>query len=705
MSAGLPAVRTDREDVGKRGDRPEISVLIHVTSAETPVSLLVKAYSKAIAGLGRSSELIFILDGVAGAVLVELEELHSLRDDIKILAMQGSGMGESNAYRAALEHSLGRYLITAGDYLQVDPREVSGHLEALDEGDDLVCSWRYPRVDPILNRLQSRFFNWFLRRVSKVTLNDLNCGFRAMRREVLEEIAVYGDLYRFLPIMATRRGFKVKERKVRHLEERGKTGFFGIGVYFRRLLDILAVTFLTRFTRKPLRFFGIIGILLGVVGMGFAMDPLIDKFLGGPGVAQRPILLLGVVLITFGIQFIGFGLVGEIIIFTQSRNLKDYRVSRVFGGRPTSTVVGTLVEVAAKSEPPLPRPAPRVDGTVEVRRPAPGEDTLLDHYVMKHAAGTLFHLYSWRRMVEEVLGRPPEIWIAERAGEVVGMLPYFSVRSVFLGKVAISMPFAVYGGLLADDAETGRAILRVASEQSDEMGNRYLELRQQHCLATELQSSDLYVTFVREIPEDPEECLGVIPRKARAEARRGRDRSRLRFKEEMDLKLLQRLFAVNKQALGSPSIPLSMLRCIQDQLREQVVMHQVTLEDGTPIAAVLSFLFRDRIQPYYSGCLSSVDQLGTNNFMYWKLMEWAAIRGIRVFDFGRSRRDSGAARFKKNMGFEAVPLHYLYHLGEGGSLPDFHPGNPRLGVYKKLWRKVPAPVARMLSAMFFKQLP
>jgi glycosyltransferase involved in cell wall biosynthesis len=215
-----------------------------------------------------------------------------------VLALQGGGNGESIAYTAALQHTRGRYLITAGDYLQIDPREIGIVLEALDRGSDLVTSWRWPRIDPLLNRLQSGFFNRFLRFVSKVDLHDLNCGFRGLRREVLDEITIYGDQFRFLPIMAAKRGFKLEEVKVRHLEERGKTGFFGFGVYFRRLLDILAVTFLSRFTRKPLRFFGIIGLALLGLGVLLGAPPLIERIFTEAGLQNRPIFLMGVVLIS-----------------------------------------------------------------------------------------------------------------------------------------------------------------------------------------------------------------------------------------------------------------------------------------------------------------------------------------------------------------------------------------------------------------------
>lgn len=686
-----------------RAEVPEISILIHVTDPAAPIEVLVRTYGEVLQDIGRRGELVFILDGVAGDLLEKLEQLQAQRGDVRVLALQGGGHGESIAFKAALEHARGQYLLTTWDYLQVDPRELASLMRARDENDlDLVTSWRWPRVDPFLNRIQSSFFNWFLRWLSRVNLHDLNCNFRLMRREVLEEVTIYGDLFRFLPIMASRRGFRVQEVKVRHLEERGKTGFFGLGVYLRRLLDILAVTFLTRFTRKPLRFFGSIGIVLVVLGLTFALPPFVERVLGVAGIQDRPIVLLGVVLISFGLQFIGFGLIGEIIIFTQSRNLKDYKIERILAadsGAPAA-LPSQLGNVIAEL-------APARGDEVVVRRPSPGEDIVLDRYTARHPQGTVFHLSGWRRMVEEVCDREAELLVAERGSEIVGFLPSFHLESVFLGRIAVSMPFAVYGGCLAADADVARRLIAEAADRSDQRGNAYLELRQVDPWEPDglkLESNDRYVTFWRDLPQDPEECLGIIPRKARAEARRGRDGG-LRFEERLDLKLFRRLFAINKQALGSPAIPMSMLRSIHRNLGERVVMHQVSLPDGKCIAMVLSFRFRDRILPYYSGAVLGVENLGTNNFMYWKLMEWAVQQGIRLFDFGRSRRDSGPAHFKKNMGFQPKPLHYQYHLGEGGRVPEFTPDNPKLTVYKRLWRAIPRPIASAVGAQIFKQLP
>jgi FemAB-related protein (PEP-CTERM system-associated) len=705
----VPAQSGAGEGPERSREALDVSVLIHVVDLEADVKTLLKAYRIALDALHRTYEVIFVLDGVAGRLLMELEEIQQSEEDVKILALQGKGNGESIAYRAATPHARGRYLITATDYLQVDPRSLEPLLSALDAGADLVTSWRWPRIDPLLNRLQSGFFNRFLRLLSKVELHDLNCNFRALRREVLEEISIYGDMFRFLPILATKRGFQVKEVKVRHLEERGKTGFFGFGVYFRRLLDILAVTFLARFTRKPLRFFGIIGLALFGLGVLLAAPPIVERIFEYGGLQNRPIFLMGVVLISFGLQFIGFGLVGEIIIFTQSRNMRDYKIQKIVSSDPAARVEAAPVLDGEAVEVEVAEPAPR--SGLSLRHPAPGEDPLLDDFVERHPKGTFFHLSYWRKMVEELQNRHTDIVVTERDGQITGMLPIFDCDSIFLGKVSVSMPFAVYGGIVADDAESAGMLFEEAAKRSRNRGRRYLELRQRWELELpesfdlELQKRDLYIGFEKELPEDPAECLTVIPRKARAEARRGRDKSGLRFEPMDDLRAFHRLFAENKQGLGSPCLPLSMLRMIERHLGDRVIKHQITLEDGTVIAAVMSFVFRDEILPYYSGALAGYSKTGVNNYMYWKLMEWAVEQGLRRFDFGRSRADTGAAKFKKNMGFEGEPLHYLFALGDGVKMPEFHPSNPKLSIYKRMWTKLPKPVARVIGGKVFTELP
>ena len=308
----------------------DVSVVVPVQSPYAEVRDVAQALGAELDRERRTWEILFVFDGVKGRAWEVVQELRAERPGrIKSIAF-GSPFGESVCLAAAFERARGRYILTSPQYVQVDPLEVGPMLEALDRGADFVTPWRHPRVDPLLNRIQSVLFNFVIRRIIRGRFHDLNCYFRAIRREVLEDIQIYGDLYRFLPVMAHRQGYRVVELRVRHLKEWGRSGFFGIGVYLRRLLDIVAVMFLTKFTLKPLRFFGTLGGLSALIGSLICGHLAVQKIVFGEGVSGRPLLLLGVLMIVLGVQIIGFGLVGEIIIFSQARNLKEYRVERIY---------------------------------------------------------------------------------------------------------------------------------------------------------------------------------------------------------------------------------------------------------------------------------------------------------------------------------------------------------------------------------------
>jgi len=313
----------------------DVTVIVPVQSPEAEVEDVTKALGEELERQGRSWEIIFVFDGVEGRAWERVQHLReSLGSQIKTIHFK-SPFGESVCLTAGFERALGRYVVTSPQYVQIDPLELGPMLEKLDTpsgagGSDFVIPWRSPRVDPVLNRVQSVFFNWVIRQIIRGQFHDLNCYFRAMKREVLEDISIYGDMYRFLPVMAFRQGFTVSEQKVRHLKEWGKAGFFGLGVYLRRFLDIMGVMFLTKFTLKPLRFFGTLGGIFSAIGSAICAYMAVEKYIYTEPVGDRPLLLLGVLMIVLGVQIIGFGLVGEIIIYSQARNLKEYRIERIY---------------------------------------------------------------------------------------------------------------------------------------------------------------------------------------------------------------------------------------------------------------------------------------------------------------------------------------------------------------------------------------
>lgn len=239
---------------------------------------------------------------------------------------------EAASVAAGFDAARGELVALLPTYLQADPECLREMVAKIDEGFDYVGSWRSPRVDSRWNALHSRLFNFIARRLTLLPLHDLNSTLRVMRREVASEVPVYGDLHRFQPVLAARQGFRIAELPVRHLEERVERGDYMPGVFVRRLLDLLTVFFLVKFTRKPLRFFGLIGSLFGGVGFLLLMKVVVEKMAIAKS-ADRPLLVLAVLLIVLGVELLSLGLLGELLIFTFGRNLPEYRVRRIFGTR------------------------------------------------------------------------------------------------------------------------------------------------------------------------------------------------------------------------------------------------------------------------------------------------------------------------------------------------------------------------------------
>ena len=329
------AARVGAPDAAKkRAESGTVSVIVPVRDPTANVREVVDALTSELQRLARRFEFVIVFDGVRGSAWQDAHALALERPGgVLVVGLQQS-FGESVCLSAGLEKARGAIIVTSPQYLQIDPAAVGPMLAALDQGADFAIPWRHPRVDPWLNRLQSALFNWVTRRIIHVKMRDLNCTFRVFRREVLDEMNLYGDMYRFLPAIAFRQGFRGEELQVRHLREWGGAGFFGVGVYARRLLDVIGMLFLAKFTLKPLRFFGALGGLIALPGAIVCAVIIVQYFLlENSGIWNRPLFFIGFLLIVLGVQMVGFGLVGEIIIYTQARNLREYRVDQIWEGR------------------------------------------------------------------------------------------------------------------------------------------------------------------------------------------------------------------------------------------------------------------------------------------------------------------------------------------------------------------------------------
>jgi len=308
--------------------RFDVSVIVPLVAKVGDLEALVEKYGAALREIGKTFEFIFILGPQHRTFGSDLRDIRRrTKVEITILALPAP-FHEATALAAGFDRAAGEVIFTSAAFFQVTAEAIPIMLRELDEGDvDLVVARRYPRRGSFLNRLQAQVFHWMVRTLTATEFHDVTCGFRAMNRQVAEALHLYGDLHRFIPIIGRTLGFRVTEVKVKqHVEDR-PTKLYGPAVYSRRILDILTVFFLVNFTRRPLRFFGLIGLGLLVIGGGITLYLGIYRLLGMGGIADRPLLLLGILMAVLGFQSISIGLLGELIIYTHARKMRTYRIA------------------------------------------------------------------------------------------------------------------------------------------------------------------------------------------------------------------------------------------------------------------------------------------------------------------------------------------------------------------------------------------
>ncbi|MGH8223088.1 MAG: glycosyltransferase [Woeseiaceae bacterium] len=309
----------------------ELSVIIPVGGRHADPIALYEEYRAGLEALGSSFETIFVLDGPHEAFAAGLRQLLAGGHRITVVSLTRV-FGEATALMAGFEQATGRIIVTLPAYYQVEAGEI-GKLVGAIEHCDLAISRRWPRTGGPIERLRRGAFHGLLAWVTGLHYRDLGCGARAFDRHVLEEIPLYGDQHRFLPVLADRKGFRVVELDVRQSPKDRHDGVYEPRVYARGFLDIFTVFFLVRFTKKPLRFFGMIGVSLFVLGGLLVTWIVIQRFFFERGLTDRPALLLSALLVVLGLQLFALGLLGELIIFTHAKQVRDYQIDSVLSYR------------------------------------------------------------------------------------------------------------------------------------------------------------------------------------------------------------------------------------------------------------------------------------------------------------------------------------------------------------------------------------
>jgi glycosyltransferase involved in cell wall biosynthesis len=288
-----------------------ISVVVPVHDEERSVALLYEELQAALDPLGAEWEAVFVDDGSTDGTFGALTRLHSVAPNVRVVRLRRN-FGKSAALAAGFAQVQGDMVVTIDGDLQDDPAEIPRLLAKLDEGFDLVSGWKTRRRDPLRRRILSRLFNAVTSRVSGLRLHDLNCGLKAYRAEVVRGLRIYGELHRFLPVLAHYRGYRVAELPVNHRPRPHGSSRYGLERYVRGFLDLLTVSFMGRYRHRPLHLFGGLGLVLGALGTAILAYLTVLKATG-EAIGHRPLLTLGVLLVVVGLQFFSLGLISELI--------------------------------------------------------------------------------------------------------------------------------------------------------------------------------------------------------------------------------------------------------------------------------------------------------------------------------------------------------------------------------------------------------
>ncbi len=320
---------------------------------------------------------------------------------------------------------------------------------------------------------------------------------------------------------------------------------------------------------------------------------------------------------------------------------------------------------------------------------------------------TFFHRAGWQRILREVFGHDPYFLLA-RCGAgpdapITGVLPLAHVKSWLFGSSFTSLPFAAYGGVAAADETSAAALEAEAERLARALNVPHLELRHVVQRHADWPQQDLYVTFRKSILPEEEANMLAIPRKQRAMVRKG-IKNGLKSEIDANVDRFFALFADNVHRHGTPAMPKRYFQELQREFGADCEVLTVTGPDGRLLSSVLSFYFRDEVMPYYAGDDEAARDLAANDFKYWELMRRACARGLKVFDYGRSKLGTGPYAFKKNWGFEPQPLHYEYRLYQRDTVPQNNPANAKYRMLIDTWKRLPIGVANWLGPFIVRSL-
>jgi len=338
-----------------------------------------------------------------------------------------------------------------------------------------------------------------------------------------------------------------------------------------------------------------------------------------------------------------------------------------------------------------------------VRKFAPQDAPRWEAFVESSPRATFFHRLGWREIIEGCFAHRTHYLLAERGAQIAGVLPLAEVKSLLFGHALVSLPFCATAGIAAADVEAAAALQRAAQALGKRLGVRHLELRHDEPLAPAWPRQGLYASFRKALAPEAEANLLAIPRKQRAMVRKG-IKNGLQGELDEGVERFFSLYADNVHRHGTPPLPKRYFAALRRVFGKDAEVLTVVDPAGKPVSSVLSFYFRDQVLPYYAGDCVAARDLAANDFKYWELMRRTCERGVRIFDFGRSKQGTGPFDFKRNWGFEPKAMAYEYCLYRGQGIPENNPLNPKYRALIALWRRLPIGVANALGPHLVKSL-
>ena len=341
---------------------------------------------------------------------------------------------------------------------------------------------------------------------------------------------------------------------------------------------------------------------------------------------------------------------------------------------------------------------------VEVCPLQPGEEHEWDRFVMSSRSGTFFHRSGWNTLVERALGHKCFYLTARRENGISGVFPITWIRNKLFGSCLVSSPLAVYGGICADDRESYFSLLRAGRDLANRLGVKYLEMRNRtELFPTSLPGRDLYVTFTQDLSPGADKLLQGLPRDTRYAVRKSL-KAGLSWTDDLTLGEFYDIYARSVHRLGTPVFSVDLFADLLAQFPKECKLFGVR-KGKKAIAGVICLYFRDQVMPYYGGALQEYYKDSPNNFMYWSLISQSCAEGLRCFDFGRSKRETGASKFKSSWSMKVTELPYRYQLIRAKEVPEMSPVDAKFRLPVSLWKRLPFSWTKVLGPQLIRWIP